>query len=88
MEEKQKETLEEVLGNPFLTVLVAGERVNQLQKGAKPRTKASVNKPTFIALEELKQGKLEIRLFSQAEDEDFSLENLDDLTEQIELEGE
>ncbi|BBB32694.1 hypothetical protein TTHT_1163 [Thermotomaculum hydrothermale] len=81
-----EETLKKVLENPFRLILVAGERVEQLRKGAKPKAKAPINKPTFIALEELKQGKFEIRLIErEKEEEGFSAEDLDSLVDEIEV---
>ncbi len=81
-----EETLKKVLENPFRLILVAGERVEQLRKGAKPRAKAPINKPTFIALEELKQGKFEIRFIEKEQsEEEFSTENLDSLVEDMEI---
>ncbi len=80
------ETLKVVLENPFRLILVAGERVEQLRKGAKPKVKAPINKPTFIALEELKQGKFEIKLIEREHaEEEFSAEDLDSLVDDIEV---
>ena len=81
-----EETLKKVLENPFRLILVAGERVEQLRKGAKPKVKAPINKPTFIALEELKQGKFEIKLIEKGhEEEEFSAEDLDSIVDDIEV---
>ncbi len=81
-----EETLKKVLENPFRLILVAGARVEQLRKGAKPKVKPSINKPTFIALEELKQGKFEIKLLEKERKEDvFSADQLDDIVNDIEL---
>ncbi len=81
-----EETLKKVLENPFRLILVAGERVEQLRKGAKPKVKAPINKPTFIALEELKQGKFEIKLIEKEhEEEEFSAEDLDSIVDDIEV---
>ncbi len=81
-----EETLKKVLENPFRLILVAGERVEQLRKGAKPKVKAPINKPTFIALEELKQGKFEIKLIEKEhQEEEFSAEDLDSIVDDIEV---
>ena len=83
------DTLKKVMENPFRLILVAGERVEQLRKGAKPRVKAPLNKPTFIALEELKQGKFEVKLIEQEHKEDeFSVDQLDSIVEDIEINAE
>jgi len=50
------------IDNPYQFILVAGARTNQLLKGAQPRVKLKARKPTFVALEELKQGKLEVEI--------------------------
>ncbi len=83
------ETLKKVLENPFRLILVAGARVEQLRKGAKPKAKAPINKSTFIALEELKKGKFDIKLIEKThEEEEFSPEDLDSLVDDIDLDAE
>ncbi|GEM_PF-1857547 len=82
----KEEVLKEVLDNPFRVILIAGERVDQLRKGAKPKVKPPINKPTFIALEELKQGKFEIKLLDKQEKEEkFSVEDLGSLVDEIDI---
>ena len=59
------------LDNPYRFILVAGARTNQLLKGAKPRVKVKRGrkKPTFIALDELKLGKLDVTVHDREAEE-------------------
>ncbi|RMG04817.1 MAG: DNA-directed RNA polymerase subunit omega [Acidobacteria bacterium] len=48
------------IDSKYRLVLIAAQRAKQLQKGAKPRVNLDPRKtkPTVIALEEIKQGKI------------------------------
>ena len=48
--------------NPYQFILVAGARTNQLLKGAEPRVGGKKRKPTFVALEEAREGKLNVEI--------------------------
>ena len=54
--------ISEKVGSKYRYIILAGERVSQLQKGAQPRVeKADKKKYTTIALEELEDEKLEFK---------------------------
>jgi DNA-directed RNA polymerase subunit omega len=62
LEENQEELLE--LDSKYRLILIAAERSKQLQSGAKPRVTVDTNKrkPTRIALEEIKIGKVKFEI--------------------------
>jgi len=47
-----------MLDNKYLLSLMVAARANQLKKGAKPLVETKYRKPTMIALEEIKAGKV------------------------------
>jgi DNA-directed RNA polymerase omega subunit len=59
----------EEIGSKYRLIVLAGRRVAQLQRGAKPRIEDSEGlKPTQIAVEEIIQGKINFSDNSQADD--------------------
>jgi DNA-directed RNA polymerase omega subunit len=60
-QEEQEETKEiPEIDSKYRLILIAAQRSKQLQKGAHPRVEADTRKtkPTRIALEEIKKGKV------------------------------
>ncbi|RMG07822.1 MAG: DNA-directed RNA polymerase subunit omega [Acidobacteria bacterium] len=57
---KEETTQVPQIDSKYRLVLIAAQRAKQLQKGAKPRVNLDPRKtkPTVIALEEIKQGKI------------------------------
>ena len=47
-----------MLNNKYLLTKVVAARANQLEKGSKPLVETKYRKPTMIALEEVKAGKV------------------------------
>jgi len=67
--------------NPYQFILVAGARTNQLLKGARPRVDTRKRKPTFVALEEARKGKLNVDIETpRGLDDDLVMPDVD-LTE-------
>lgn len=75
MSEKKK--LDE---NPYQFILVAGARTNQLLKGARARVDTRKRKPTFVALDEAREGKLNVDVEEPRGLEEMEQQELD-LTE-------
>ncbi|MDD5013778.1 MAG: DNA-directed RNA polymerase subunit omega [Atribacterota bacterium] len=50
-----------MLDNKYLLSLMVAARANQLKKGAKPLVETKYKKPTMIAYEEIKAGKVFIK---------------------------
>lgn len=71
--EKQMSETEEQNQTPppidskYRLVIVAAQRAKQIQKGAKPRVNLDPRKtkPTVIALEEIKQGKVQYEIVGE-----------------------
>lgn len=55
------------IDSKYRLVLIAAQRAKQLQKGAKPRVNLDPRKtkPTVIALEEIKQGKIMFEILDE-----------------------
>ncbi|RLE18773.1 MAG: DNA-directed RNA polymerase subunit omega [Acidobacteria bacterium] len=47
-----------IVENKYRYILIAGARANQLLLGAHPKVSIDAKKKTFIALEEIRQGKV------------------------------
>ena len=47
-----------MMDNKYLLSLMVAARANQLKKGAKPLVETKYKKPTMIAYEEIKAGKV------------------------------
>ena len=47
--------------NKYLLVMMAAKRAKELKKGAKPLVESKHRKPTVIALEEIKAGKVYLK---------------------------
>lgn len=47
-----------IVANKYRYILIAGARANQLLLGAHPKVQIEAKKKTFIALEEIKEGKV------------------------------
>lgn len=47
------------VGSKYATVILAARRARQIVNGAPPLVETSASKPVSIALEELREGKLE-----------------------------
>ena len=60
------------VGSKYRFIILAGQRVSQLQKGAKPRLEEDSDsmKMTQIASRELAAGKLEFNVIEKPEDGD------------------
>jgi len=50
-----------MLNNKYLLATMIAKRANQLENGAKPLVETKYRKPTLIALEEIKAGKVFIK---------------------------
>jgi len=50
-----------MLNNKYLLVMMAAKRAKELKKGAKPLVESKHRKPTMIALEEIKAGKVYLK---------------------------
>lgn len=61
-----------IVENKYRYILIAGARANQLLLGAHPKVTISAKKKTFVALEEIKQGKV-IVTFPGAEENPVAL---------------
>jgi DNA-directed RNA polymerase subunit omega len=63
--EKPEEQNQEIpqIDSKYRLILIAAQRTKQLQKGALPRVNLDPRKvkPTVIALEEIKQGKIRFK---------------------------
>ncbi len=64
---------ERITENKYRYILIAGARANQLLLGAHPKVEIDAKKKTFVALEEIKQGKIVVT-FPGAEDNPVELE--------------
>lgn len=61
----------EEIGSKYRFIVLAGERVEQLQKGAKPRVESSEKlKFTEIAIQELSEGKINFTAKATGEEAD------------------
>ena len=49
-----------IVENKYRYILIAGARANQLLLGALPKVKIAAKKKTFVALEEIRQGKVKV----------------------------
>lgn len=65
----------ESLGSKYRYILIAGQRVAQLQKGARPRIDGHHLKYTEIATQELDEDKLDYRHKIPSEDEETDTES-------------
>jgi DNA-directed RNA polymerase subunit omega len=68
MTEERKEDREiPQIDSKYRLVLIAAQRAKQLQKGALPRVNLDPRKtkPTVIALEEIKQGKVKFKIVDE-----------------------
>jgi len=68
----ENKTDQRIIENKYRYILIAGARANQLLLGAHPKVTISAKKKTFIALEEIKQGKVVVT-FPGAEDNPVEL---------------
>lgn len=61
-QEKKKE-----IDSKYRLVIIAAQRAKQIQKGARPRVNLDPRKtkPTVIALEEIKQGKVSFEIIEE-----------------------
>ena len=50
-----------MINNKYLLVMMAAKRVKELNKGAKPLVESKHRKPTIVALEEIKVGKVYLK---------------------------
>ncbi len=55
------------IDSKYRLVIIAAQRAKQIQKGAKPRVNLDPRKtkPTVIALEEVKQGKVQYEIVEE-----------------------
>ncbi len=72
LEKQMNETEEQnqtppLIDSKYRLVIVAAQRAKQIQKGAKPRVNLDPRKtkPTVIALEEIKQGKVQYEIVEE-----------------------
>lgn len=74
-EELNEETTEEretpEIDSKYRMILLAAQRSKQLQRGATPRLKEDVRKmkPTRVAMEELKRGKVHFEILAEENEE-------------------
>ncbi|MCS6875186.1 MAG: DNA-directed RNA polymerase subunit omega [Pyrinomonadaceae bacterium] len=63
----QKENKIPEIDSKYRLVIIAAQRAKQLQKGAHPRVNLNPRKtkPTVIALEEIKQGKVNFEILDE-----------------------
>ena len=62
--------ISEEVGSKYRFIILSGQRVTQLQRGAKPRVDTGPGwKNTRVAIEELKEGKLTFHKISQKDGE-------------------
>lgn len=61
-----------IVENKYRYILIAGARANQLLLGAHPKVQIDAKKKTFVALEEIRQGKVVVT-FPGAEDQPVDL---------------
>ncbi len=66
-EERKEEQEIPQIDSKYRLVLIAAQRAKQLQKGALPRVNLDPRKtkPTVIALEEIKQGKIKFKIVDE-----------------------
>jgi DNA-directed RNA polymerase subunit omega len=57
-----------IVDNKYRKVLVASQRVRQLEKGARPLLQSENMKRTFIALREVEQGLISFEFISDPKD--------------------
>ncbi|GIU82001.1 MAG: DNA-directed RNA polymerase subunit omega [Acidobacteria bacterium] len=65
-EEKENQETPQI-DSKYRLVLIAAQRMKQLQKGALPRVNLDPRKtkPSVIALEEIKQGKIKFKILDE-----------------------
>ena len=85
-----------MMDNKYLLSLMVAARANQLKKGAKPLVETKYKKPTMIAYEEIKAGKVFLKEKKEAlksedvfrgEEESVKIEesiNIEDLQNEVE----